>query len=101
VDTNNTLGIFSRAESRRKRAELAYPPDETELIAESQVKELGAFIKGVLPGILSLLGNATIQVSLLACLSNIVRTCRRRKWAMDWSPTPSSVNDFYVFLVQR
>ncbi|KAJ7840791.1 FabD/lysophospholipase-like protein [Mycena leptocephala] len=61
VDTNNTLGIFSRAESRRKRAELAYPPDETELIAESQVKELGAFIKGVLPGILSLLGNATIQ----------------------------------------
>ncbi|KAJ7657058.1 lysophospholipase catalytic domain-containing protein [Mycena rosella] len=61
VDTNNTLGIFSRAESRRKRAELAYPPNETELIAESQVKELGAFITGVLPGILSLLGNATIQ----------------------------------------
>ncbi|KAJ6563099.1 FabD/lysophospholipase-like protein [Mycena vulgaris] len=61
VDTNNTLGIFSRAESRRKRTELAYPPNETELMAESQVKELGAFITGVLPGILSLLGNATIQ----------------------------------------
>ncbi|KAJ7909950.1 FabD/lysophospholipase-like protein [Mycena leptocephala] len=61
VDTNNTRGIFSRAESRRKRAGLAYPPNETELIAESQVKELGAFITGDLPGILSLLGNATIQ----------------------------------------
>ncbi|KAJ7880570.1 FabD/lysophospholipase-like protein [Mycena olivaceomarginata] len=37
VGTNNTLGIFSRAESRQKRQELAYPPNETELIAESQV----------------------------------------------------------------
>ncbi|KAJ7715289.1 lysophospholipase [Mycena olivaceomarginata] len=37
VDTNNTLGIFSRAESRQKRQELAYPPNETELMAESQV----------------------------------------------------------------
>ncbi|KAJ7055841.1 FabD/lysophospholipase-like protein [Mycena amicta] len=63
VDTNNTRGIFSRAESesRRKREELAYPPNETELIAESQVNELGAFLTNVLPGILSLLGNATIQ----------------------------------------
>ncbi|KAJ7300918.1 FabD/lysophospholipase-like protein [Mycena albidolilacea] len=64
VDTNNTLGIFSRAESRQKRQErqeLAYPPNETELIAESQVKELGAFLTGILPGILGLLGNATIQ----------------------------------------
>jgi hypothetical protein len=72
VDTNNTLGIFSRAESRQKRQELAYPPNETELMAESQVKELGAFITGILPGVLSLLGNATIQVSLLACLLNLV-----------------------------
>ncbi|KAF8175943.1 acyl transferase/acyl hydrolase/lysophospholipase [Mycena galopus ATCC 62051] len=61
VDTNNTLGIFSRAELRQKRAQLAYPPNETELIAEMQVKDLGAFITGVLPGILRLLGNATIQ----------------------------------------
>ncbi|KAJ7462578.1 FabD/lysophospholipase-like protein [Mycena latifolia] len=61
VDTNNTLGIFSRAESQRKRQELAYPPNETELMAESQVKELGAFLTGILPGVLSLLGNATIQ----------------------------------------
>ncbi|KAJ6470345.1 FabD/lysophospholipase-like protein [Mycena sanguinolenta] len=61
VDTNNTLGIFSRAESPRKRAELPYPPNETELMAESQVKELGTFITGILPGVLSLLGNATIQ----------------------------------------
>ncbi|KAJ6470327.1 acyl transferase/acyl hydrolase/lysophospholipase [Mycena sanguinolenta] len=61
VDTNNTLGIFSRNESRRKRQELAYPPNETELIAESQVQELGAFIANVLPGILRLLGNASIQ----------------------------------------
>ncbi|KAJ7784061.1 FabD/lysophospholipase-like protein [Mycena olivaceomarginata] len=61
VDTNNTLGIFSRSESRQKRQELAYPPNETELIAESQVKELGAFITGILPAVLGLLGNATIQ----------------------------------------
>ncbi|KAF8209515.1 acyl transferase/acyl hydrolase/lysophospholipase, partial [Mycena galopus ATCC 62051] len=60
VDTNNTLGIFSRAELRRKR-QLAYPPNETELMAESQAEELGAFITDVLPGILRLLGNATIQ----------------------------------------
>ncbi|KAJ6565064.1 FabD/lysophospholipase-like protein [Mycena sp. CBHHK59/15] len=70
VDTNNTLGIFSRAESRRKRAELAYPPNETELIAESQVKELGAFITGDLPGILSLLGNATIQAMGYGLVTN-------------------------------
>jgi hypothetical protein len=68
VDTNNTLGIFSW----RKRQELAYPLNETELMAESQVKELGAFITGILPGVLRLLGNATIQVSLLACLLNLV-----------------------------
>ncbi|KAJ7850193.1 FabD/lysophospholipase-like protein [Mycena olivaceomarginata] len=61
VDTNNTLGIFSRAEARQKRQELAYPPNETELIAESQVKELGAFITGILPAVLGLLRNATIQ----------------------------------------
>ncbi|KAJ7730831.1 FabD/lysophospholipase-like protein [Mycena olivaceomarginata] len=53
---------YSRgAESRQKRQELAYPPNETELIAESQVKELGAFITGILPAVLGLLGNATIQ----------------------------------------
>ncbi|KAJ7823858.1 FabD/lysophospholipase-like protein [Mycena olivaceomarginata] len=63
VDTNNTLGIFSRAESRQKRQELAYPPNETELMAESQVKELGAFITGILPAVLGLLGNATIQAT--------------------------------------
>ncbi|KAF7369653.1 Lysophospholipase [Mycena venus] len=61
VDTNNTLGIFSRAEPSRKREKLAYPPNETELMAELQVEELGAFLTGDLPGILSLLGNATIQ----------------------------------------
>ncbi|KAF8175957.1 FabD/lysophospholipase-like protein [Mycena galopus ATCC 62051] len=55
VDTNNTRGMFSRDES------LAYPPNETELVDELQVKQLGAFLTGVLPDILKLLGNATIQ----------------------------------------
>lgn len=45
-------------------------------MAELQVEELGAFLTGVLPGILSLLGNATIQVSVLACLLNLARMCR-------------------------
>ncbi|KAJ7801524.1 hypothetical protein B0H14DRAFT_3489444 [Mycena olivaceomarginata] len=58
VDTNNTLGIFSPAEPQRKRV---YPPNETKLMAELQVEELGEFLTGDLPGILSLLGNATIQ----------------------------------------
>ncbi|KAJ7213299.1 acyl transferase/acyl hydrolase/lysophospholipase [Mycena haematopus] len=62
VDTNNTRGMFSRrAESRRKRTELPYPQNETELENERQVEELSPFVKGVLPGILDLLGNATIQ----------------------------------------
>ncbi|KAJ7740533.1 FabD/lysophospholipase-like protein [Mycena metata] len=55
-DTNNTRGKFSR-----KRAELPFPANETEILNQNQVQELGAFIDNVLPGILKLLGNATIQ----------------------------------------
>ncbi|KAJ7451275.1 FabD/lysophospholipase-like protein [Mycena galericulata] len=56
-DTNNTVGEFSR----RKRAELAYPANETEINDQKQAQELGAFVTEVLPSILTLLGNATIQ----------------------------------------
>ncbi|KAJ7181043.1 FabD/lysophospholipase-like protein [Mycena filopes] len=62
VDSNNTRGLFSRAAGLRwKRGDLPYPPNETELLAESQVAVLGAFLTDVLPGILTRLGNATIQ----------------------------------------
>ncbi|KAJ7757213.1 FabD/lysophospholipase-like protein [Mycena maculata] len=56
-DTNNTVGEFSR----RKRAELAYPANETEIDDQKQAQILGAFVTEELPGILALLGNATIQ----------------------------------------
>ncbi|KAJ7757227.1 FabD/lysophospholipase-like protein [Mycena maculata] len=56
-DTNNTVGEFSR----RKRAELAYPANETEIEDQKQAQSLGVFVTEVLPGILTLLGNATIQ----------------------------------------
>ncbi|KAJ7455607.1 FabD/lysophospholipase-like protein, partial [Mycena galericulata] len=58
ADTNNTVGEFSR----RKR-ELAYPPNETELEDQEKAHEVGAFVTEVLPSILELLGNKTVQVS--------------------------------------
>ncbi|KAJ7746455.1 FabD/lysophospholipase-like protein [Mycena maculata] len=57
ADTNNTVGEFSR----RKRTELAYPANETEIEDQKQAQGLEAFVTGVLPSILALLGNATIQ----------------------------------------
>ncbi|KAJ7504751.1 FabD/lysophospholipase-like protein [Mycena galericulata] len=56
ADTNNTRGAFSR----RKRG-LAYPPNETELEEQEQAHELGLFVTEVLPSILELLGNKTVQ----------------------------------------
>ncbi|KAJ7151969.1 FabD/lysophospholipase-like protein [Mycena filopes] len=85
VATNNTLGLFSRAEfeaqqlKRRqlalpyppqKRDYLPYPPNETELIAAEQVAALGEFLDNTLPGILRLLGNATIQEVGYGLLTN-------------------------------
>ncbi|KAJ7740555.1 FabD/lysophospholipase-like protein [Mycena metata] len=55
-DTNNTRGEFSR-----KRAELPFPANETEIEDQKITQELGAFVTDILPGVLNLLGNATIQ----------------------------------------
>ncbi|KAJ7476383.1 FabD/lysophospholipase-like protein [Mycena galericulata] len=65
-DTNNTVGEFSR----RKREELAYPANETEINDQKQAQELGTFVTEVLPSILTLLGNATIQEVGYGLVSN-------------------------------
>ncbi|KAJ7455625.1 FabD/lysophospholipase-like protein [Mycena galericulata] len=56
ADTNNTVGEFSR-----RKCELAYPPNETELEDQEKAHEVGAFVTEVLPSILQLLGNKTVQ----------------------------------------
>ncbi|KAJ7039368.1 FabD/lysophospholipase-like protein [Mycena alexandri] len=64
-DTNNTVGEFSR-----KRADLPYPANETEIEDQKQAQQLGEFVKEVLPGILALLGNVTIQEAGYGLVAN-------------------------------